>query len=161
MMDTFIDTEKYTLIPDEYYSGQDAAELLSALHDTETSTIYSVKMPAHRAVMVYALPYGEKDAYPSVCRMLMLLPTLNTPHKLLVRYISGIVHVALADKDRLLLLNSYPAPDFTTALYHIFLAMREAIFEPDHTIFHWCGDISPLNLNLVSNYFEKQRKVEF
>jgi len=160
-MDAFVDTEKYTLIPDDYYSGQDADELLSALHDTRDSLIYSVRLPAHNAVMVYALPYGEKESYPSVCRMLKLLPELSSPHKLLVRYVSGVVHVVLADKDRLLLLNSYPAPDFTTAMYHIFLAMREAMFEPDHTVFHWCGDISPLDLDVVSHYFERQCKVEF
>lgn len=160
-MDTFIDTEKYTLVPENYFSGQDAAELLSALHDIGASSIYTVKMPAHNAVMVYALPYGEKEAYPSVCRMLALLPGITAPHKLLVRYISGMVHVVLADKDRLLLINSYAAPDFTSALYHIFLAMREVMFEPDHTVFHWCGDVSPLDLAVVSDYFEGQCKVEF
>jgi len=161
MMDTFIDTEKYTLVPEDYMSGQDAAELLSALHDTESASVYTVKVPAHHAVMIYALPHGEKEACPSVCRMLALLPEISVPHKLLVRYMSGMVHVVLADKERLLLINTYAAPDFTSALYHIFLAMKEVMFEPDHTVFHWCGNVSPSDLAVVSDYFERQCKVEF
>jgi hypothetical protein len=52
-------------------------------------------------------------------------------NKILASYMDGILYLAIAQGKSLLLCNTYQAPDFTTAEYFIFLAMKKLQLNPE------------------------------
>ena len=63
--------------------------------------------------------------------MLGDLRNLQDYNKVLASYADGYLYLVIAQGKSLLLCNSYPAPDFTTAEYFIFLAMKKLQLNPE------------------------------
>jgi hypothetical protein len=65
--------------------------------------------------------------------MLKQLPGLADYNKILASYMDGHLYLTIAQGKSLLLCNSFPAPDFTTAEYFIFLALKKLQLNPEVT----------------------------
>ena len=52
-------------------------------------------------------------------------------NKIVASYMDGYLYLAIAQGKTLLLCNSFQAPDFTTAEYFIFLAMKKLQLNPE------------------------------
>mgnify|MGYP002520486400 CR=1 FL=1 len=67
----------------------------------------------------------------TVYYILKELPKLSDYNRILASYMDGILYLAIAQGKSLFLCNTYKAPDFTTAEYFIFLAMRKLQLNPE------------------------------
>ena len=63
--------------------------------------------------------------------MLSGLGGLQDYNKILASYADGYLYLVIAQGKSLLLCNSFAAPDFTTAEYFIFLAMKKLQLNPE------------------------------
>jgi hypothetical protein len=110
--------------------------------------VESVSVPEYGAVMLYSNNIGETltrvisetvmcvdgskaSPLPVMYYMLKELVKLQDYNKIVAAYMDGILYLALAQGSTLLLCNSYKAPDFTTAQYFIFLAMKKLQLNPE------------------------------
>ena len=142
-------TPKCTLVPQQFYSTEVAHDLLSevvALSDDEM--VESVALPEFNAVLVYSNKIGEtltrvisetvlcadgskSRPLPVAYYMLKSLADIKEYNKILAAYMDGVLYLVLAQGSTLLLCNSFKAPDFTTAQYFIFLALKKLQLNPE------------------------------
>ena len=148
-VDLAVFTPKFSLVPVQFYSPEIAHELLSevvSLKDGEY--VESVEVPEYGAVLVYSNNIGEtltrvisetvlctdgnKSApRPVIYYMLKALKDVSEYNKILAAYMDGVLYVVLAQGGTLLLCNSFKAPDFVTAQYFIFLALKKLQLNPE------------------------------
>ena len=142
-------TPKATLVPAQFYSPEVAHKLLSEVVTLKDSDLVeSVQVPEYNAVLVYSNNIGETltrvvsetvlctdgskaHPLPVMYHMLKSLPSLPDYNKIMAAYMDGILYLVLAQGATLLLCNSFKAPDFTTAQYFIFLAMKKLQLNPE------------------------------
>ena len=148
-VDLAVFTPKASLVPTQFFSPEVAKKLLSevvSLKDDEV--VESVSVPEYNAVLVYSNNIGETltrvvsetvlctdgskaHPLPVMYHMLKALPSLPDYNKILAAYMDGVLYLALAQGATLLLCNSFKAPDFTTAQYFIFLALKRLQLNPE------------------------------
>ena len=68
---------------------------------------------------------------PEIYYMLKSLSDLEEYNKIVASYVDGVLYLVIAQGRTLLLCNTYKAPDFTTAEYFIFLAMKKLQLNPE------------------------------
>ena len=148
-VDIAVFTPKATLVPAQFYSPEVAHKLLSEVVTLKDSDLVeSVQVPEYNAVLVYSNNIGETltrvvsetvlcsdgskaHPLPVMYHMLKSLPSLPDYNKIMAAYMDGILYLVLAQGATLLLCNSFKAPDFTTAQYFIFLAMKKLQLNPE------------------------------
>ena len=142
-------TPKAALVPEQFHDGQHDVPLLSDVTDiAESDTVSSVRIPEFASVLIYSNSIGESlsravsetvldrdgnKACPLPEMYYMLRAVLDLPdyNKILASYMDGILYLVIAQGRSLLLCNSFQAPDFTTAEYFIFLAMKKLQLNPE------------------------------
>jgi hypothetical protein len=142
-------TPKFTLVPQQFYSIEGMRSLLSdvvTIKDDEY--VDSVALPELSAVLIYSNTIGESLSavisetvlsvdgvksrpLPFVYQMLKSIGNIPDYNRILAAYMDGILYLVIAQGNTLLLCNSYVAPDFTTAQYFIFLAMKKLQLNPE------------------------------
>ena len=148
-VDIAVFTPKVALVPEQFYSPETASRLLAdVVILKENDRVESVSVPEYGAVMLYSNNIGETltrvvsetvmcvdgskaSPLPVMYYMLKELVKLQDYNKIIAAYMDGILYLALAQGSTLLLCNSYKAPDFTTAQYFIFLAMKKLQLNPE------------------------------
>ena len=148
-VDIAVFTPKVALVPEQFYSPETASRLLAdVVMLKENDRVESVSVPEYGAVMLYSNNIGETltrvvsetvmcvdgskaSPLPVMYYMLKELVKLQDYNKIIAAYMDGILYLALAQGSTLLLCNSYKAPDFTTAQYFIFLAMKKLQLYPE------------------------------
>ena len=148
-VDIAVFTPKVALVPEQFYSLETASRLLAdVVMLKENDRVESVSVPEYGAVMLYSNNIGETltrvvsetvmcvdgskaSPLPVMYYMLKELVKLQDYNKIIAAYMDGILYLALAQGSTLLLCNSYKAPDFTTAQYFIFLAMKKLQLNPE------------------------------
>ena len=148
-VDIAVFTPKTALVPAQFHSPEVAKELLSkvvSINDDEL--VRSVEVPEFNSVLVYSNNIGEtltrvisetvlhtdgtkSQPLPVMYYMLKSLADLPDYNKILAAYADGILYLVLAQGATLLLCNSFKAPDFTTAQYFIFLALKRLQLNPE------------------------------
>ena len=63
--------------------------------------------------------------------MLNQLSEIQDYNKILASYMDGHLYLVIAQGKSLLLCNSFQAPDFTTAEYFVFLALKKLQLNPE------------------------------
>jgi len=122
-------THKCTLVPARFFEEEDARCILSSLFTlSETETVSFRAVPRLDAVLVYAAEEGQE---PVLEGMIGQLPACREYNKILFHRADGYLDLVIGQGERLLLANSYPAPDFTTAEYYLFLAMKSLQLNPE------------------------------
>ena len=129
---------KYTLIPEGFFSPDKAAAFLGSVVILEKSeTVESLELPCYKAVLLYA---GSQARARRIAGMVEATAALAPYNKVTVHLGDGVVDLVVAAGDRLLLCNSYPAPDGVTAQYFLFAALRQFQINPEVTTVHFYGD---------------------
>jgi hypothetical protein len=107
-----------------------------------------VELPELAAVLVYSNSFGETlskvisesvlrtdgtkaSPLPEIYYMLKQLPEIQDYNKIIASYDDGYVYLVISQGKSLLLCNSFQAPDFTTAEYFIFMAMKKLQLNPE------------------------------
>ena len=140
---------KATLVPVQFFSPDKARDILSdVVKLSDNDPVEYVQVPELAAVLVFSNMIGETLSrvisetvlhpdgskarlLPEMYFMLGMLPELPEYNKILASYMDGVLYLVIAQGKSLLLCNSYQAPDFTTAEYFIFLAMKKLQLNPE------------------------------
>ena len=142
-------TPKVTLVPEQFHDDSTSTEALRSVADIQDGDVaLSVQVPEFAAVLVYSNAIGEtlsrvisetvldKDGnksapLPEMYYMLRSVLDLPDYNKILASYMDGVLYLVIAQGRSLMLCNSYHAPDFTTAQYFVFLAMKNLQLNPE------------------------------
>lgn len=138
-------TAKCTLVPSNFFAESSAREALSEVAVLkEGDTVASVGIPWYGAELVYCDSADESvsktitddsavavTTRPELYYILRDLPQCKDYNKILASYNDGLLFLGIAQGGSLLLSNIYRAPDFTTAEYFIFLAMKSLQLNPE------------------------------
>ncbi|MBQ8421787.1 MAG: DUF3822 family protein [Bacteroidales bacterium] len=148
-VDVAVFTPKCTLVPEHFHCPESSRALLSEVVDVnEGDPVDYVPVPQHAAVLVFSNAIGEtlskvisetvlktdgtkSRPLPELYYMLECLPMLQDYNRILASYMDGHLYLVIAQGRSLLLCNTYKAPDFTTAQYFIFLAMKKLQLNPE------------------------------
>ena len=142
-------TPKCTLVPAQFHSPEASRKILSevaALKDEDP--VDFVEVPDQAAVLVYSNAIGETLSkvisetvlcsdgsrvrpLPEIYYMLRDLRDVAEYNKIIASYMDGYLYLVIAQGKTLLLCNSFRAPDFTTAEYFIFLALKKLQLNPE------------------------------
>ena len=142
-------TPKVALVPAQFFSPERAKELLDDVVNIGINdTVEFVEVPHLASVLVYSNVIGETLSkvisetvlrldgskarlLPEMYYILEQLPSLKEYNKILASYMDGVLYLVIAQGKTLLLCNSFYAPDFTTAEYFIFMAMKKLQLNPE------------------------------
>ena len=159
-------TEKYALIPTKLYQKGKELEELTKLHDIdELEEVNTISILRNEMVMIYAVGstllnlikkyHPNLTIYPTLYTYLNILPDLDGYNKLFFQYIGDIVTVAAAEKERIVFCNSFPASNFSSALYFVLLALKQSQFNPELTTVYISGNIKDYEIFDITRYFSK------
>ena len=148
-VDVSVFTPKFTLIPSHFHHPMRVRENLAEVARLEeTDLVESAEIPEFAAVLLYSNTIGEtlsrvvsetvlatdgskSSSLPEIYFMLKTLPLLPDYNKILASYMDGYLYLTIAQGRSLMLCNVFRAPDFTTAEYFIFLAMKKLQLNPE------------------------------
>jgi hypothetical protein len=149
--------QKCTLVPSRCFEEGDARCILGELYTlAESETVSFLEIPRYDAVFLYSTPDGQAPVLYDLVTGLDACPEYN---KILLHYGDGILNLAIAQGGRLLLANSYPAPDFTTAEYYLFLAVKSLQINPEVSTVTVKSPLSPEEELSLYRYFKSVEQV--
>ncbi|NLX41667.1 MAG: DUF3822 family protein [Bacteroidales bacterium] len=150
----------FTLVPSEFFSPEDAHKILSEVVPLkDTDIVRHIELPDYKAVLIYAQKRDEKNtSVLPIADLLRFIPTIAGHNRLAVSLNKKHIYIVLAEGEKLLLANAYPAADIVTAEYFIFAALREFQINPRMTTIHFRGEIPS---GLTEEMFRHFRSVEF
>ena len=166
---------KCALVPSQFHLPENSRNMLAeVVHLSDEEPVDYVEIPQYAAVLLYSNPLhatlpkvisetvrcsdgSKSQPLPEMYYMLGQLSSLQEYNKILASYMDGCLYLVIAQGRTLLLCNTYQAPDFTTAEYFIFLAMRKLQLNPEvSTIFFR----TPLNEDQEMSLYRYFKNVE-
>lgn len=144
----------FTLVPVNFFRQEAAREALAevaVLKDGDR--VEFTEIPAFSAVLIYSVS-GDAVAPPEILYILQELPSCSEYNKLLCSWKDGELSLAIAQGKSLLLANSFAAPDFVTAQYYIFLAMKSLQLNPEVTTIRFRHALSADEEMALYRYFK-------
>ncbi len=158
-------TEKFTLIPDMFFSRRHSEEVIRESHILDEGEIVKdCQIKSFHAHIVYAIPeriISEVESgapvYPLIVYLIDLLNSIQEYNKVIFYYSRGrsIAQVIICKGDRLQLVNSYSAPNFESAAYFLFLALKQTIVNPLQTKLSVCCYLHPDEKQTLETYFQQ------
>ena len=148
-VDVSVFSPKAALVPAQFFAPERAGEILADVVEvSDNDVVEYVHVPGQAAVLIFSNVIGETLSkvisetvlhtdgtkarlLPEMYFMLQQLPSMTEYNKILASYMDGVLYLVIAQGKSLLLCNSYQAPDFTTAEYFIFLAMKKLQLNPE------------------------------
>ncbi len=142
-------TPKVALVPSAFFRESTARDSLMEVAPASASdNVEWVEVPEFGAVLVYSLDIGETlsrvlaqtvlpvsgvpvRVLPELYYLLKALPGIEDYNKIAASWKDGWLHLAVAQGKTLCLANVFPAPDFTTAQYYLFLSMKQLQLNPE------------------------------
>lgn len=162
-MDYYFSTSYFTLVPESLFSPQIKSSYLQNLFNLETGmAAKSVKLEGTAAFMVYAYPeifdswqQSDKNIYPLSLYFYNRLMEMKSHNKVIMSIDRRhkITHIAAAVGNDLKLINTYNTGDFNSALYYLFLALKELQLNPALTHIRLYNTIDSQKMELLNNYF--------
>lgn len=120
-----------TLVPSQFFVPAAAREALAAVAEvSDTDEVKWVSVPQHSAVLIY-VSGKDDDSLPEIFYVLEAIQSCREYNKVAASYDGSKLSLAISQGGTLLLANEYPATDFTTAEYFIFLAMKSLQLNPE------------------------------
>ena len=138
-----------TLVPENFYRPEKARDMLADMVSLpDGAQVDCVSVPDFNAVLLYSDSIGgtlhkvvaesvlkvdgsRACPLPELYYILKTLPSLDEYNEIVASYMDGMLYLAIAQGRTLMLCNVYPASDFTTAQYFIFLAMKKLQLNPE------------------------------
>ena len=142
-VDVSVFTPYCTLIPANFHKPELSREALAdVVNLPEGATVEYVPVPDFAAVMVYSNSIGgtlhkvlsesvlkvdgtKSKPLPELYYMLGSLSKITDYNRILASYMYETLYLVISQGKTLLLCNTYHAPDFTTAEYFLFMAMKK------------------------------------
>ena len=170
-------TPKVTLVPEQFHEDSiSGASLRNVAELAAGDDVLSVPVPEFAAVLVYSNTIGEtlsravsetvldkegnkSRPLPEMYYMLKAVSGLPDYNKILASYMDGVLYLVVAQGRSLLLCNSFHAPDFTTAQYFIFLAMKNLQLNPEVSTITFRTPLSEEDEMSLYRYFKNVDQV--
>ncbi len=170
-------TPKCALIPAHFHHPLHIRmNLAEVVNLAESDTVDCVEVPEHAAVLLYSNNIGETlskvisetvlridgskaSPLPELYYMLRQLAALQDYNKIMASYKDGYLYLVIAQGKSLLLCNSYQAPDFTTAEYFIFLAMKKLQLNPEVSTITFRTELSDEQEMSLYRYFKNVEQI--
>jgi len=142
-------TPKVALVPEVFFHPETARQALAEVAAIqEQDFVESIPVPSTGAVLVYSNSIGESlskvlaqtvlpasgepvRVLPEMYYLLTFLDSLQEYNRILASWRDGWLHLVIAQGKSLRLANVFEAPDFTTAQYYLFLAMKQLQLNPE------------------------------
>lgn len=145
----------FTLVPSNFFSPGAERETLESLCVLgENDEVASVQIPQYGAVLVYSYDRRGSASYPPVHSVLTKLPSCKEYNKILCSLSDGKFVYAIAQGKNLLVVNEHSVPDFTTALYFLFRAMKSLQLNPEVSEVTWLNTLEGDNELALYRYFK-------
>lgn len=119
--------------------------------------VFWKRIPSLDAVLLY-----EADSEESLPELYYILDKLDSNpeyNKVHLSFKDGCLHLAIAQGRNLLLANVYEAPDFTTAEYYLFLALRQLQLNPEITTVCVASELSEEEEMSLYRYFKAVERI--
>lgn len=170
-------TPKCTLVPVQFFNIETARTLLQEVADiNDNDQVEYVEVSDFAAVLVYSNSIGETLSkvmvetvvrtdgvkarpLPEMYYMLRSLHALTDYNRILASYMDGYLYLTIAQGKTLLLCNSFPATDFTTAEYFIFLAMKKLQLNPEVSTITFRTPLSEEEEMSLYRYFKNVEQI--
>ncbi len=145
----------FTLVPSNFFNPDNARKALAGVADIkEDAVVKYIEIPYYNAVLVYSLDEDSVVNTPEMVDVLFKLPACTEYNKILCSYTGGVLYLGIAQGRSLLLANSFAAPDFTTAEYYIFLAVKSLQINPEVSTISWLSDLGDEEEMSLYRYFK-------
>jgi len=159
-VDLSILTPACTLVPTHFFNATSARELLAEVASLKGGDVVKwVDVPQYDAVLVYAVPDGNIEAMPELFHVLEALPQCRDYNKIVASHKEGYLYLAIAQGGSLLLANVFEAPDFTTAEYYIFLALKQLQLNPEVSTICLRSLVGPEEEMSLYRYFKSVEQI--
>ena len=109
-----------------------------------------ISLPDYSAELVYSLSSDLPELY----YLLKKLPEIKEYNKIAASYGDGVLSLAIAQGENLLLANTFQAADFTTAEYFLFMAVRKLQLNPEVSTIHFISPLSGEEEMSLYRYFK-------
>ena len=154
-------TPKAALVPSAFFDAASAREILSrtVLLDKDEKIEY-ISLPEFSAELVYSLSMDIEpleESIPELYNVLKAVSGVAEHNKIVASYGDGVLSLAIAQGNDLLLANVFEAADFTTAEYFIFMAVRKLQLNPEVSTIHF---LTPLSSDEEMSLYRYFRSVE-
>ena len=167
-------TSKVALVPSAFFDEASVREVLSRTVelDPEDKVEY-ISLPEFSAELVYSLSSSDpvatsnpaansdpvilseaKDILPDLYHALKSLSGIKEHNKIVASYGEGVLSLAIAQGDKLLLANTFQAVDFTTAEYYLFMAVKKLQLNPEGSTVHFLTPLSEDEEMSLYRYFK-------
>ena len=147
----------FTLVPSQFFDPATAHKALAEVADVkEEMELAHLDIPQYDAVLVYTVD-GDSvvvDGTPEIYKLLMQLPDCPEYNKILCSISGDHLHLAVAQGKNLMLANSFPVQDFTTAEYYIFLTMKSLQLNPEISTICWRSPLEAEDEMSLYRYFK-------
>lgn len=161
-------TPKFALVPSAFLLPGEEREALAEVCDPAPSDeIRTADVPQFGAKLVYSLSIGETlskviaqslgdgvEVLPEIWFLLRALGDIPDYNRIVASHADGRLYLAISQGKTLLLANSYPAPDFTTAEYYIFLAVKRLQINPEASSIYFRTPLDPAQEMSLYRYFK-------
>lgn len=154
-------TPKAALVPSAFFDAASAREILSrtVLLDKDDKIEY-ISLPEFSAELVYSLSMDiepSEESIPELYNVLKAVSGVAEHNKIVASYGDGVLSLAIAQGNDLLLANVFEAADFTTAEFFIFMAVRKLQLNPEVSTIHF---LTPLSSDEEMSLYRYFRSVE-
>ena len=167
-VDVIVNTHKYALVPLKMFREEDAWQQFRQLHTLdEYEEIDTAVLEGQQIAVIFAANstflniikkiQPQFRVFPSVYPIIRNTGLFPEHNKIFVQYHKGNVHVIITEGTKLLFCNSFPAIHFNTALYFIFLALKQTQLNQEQTTLFASGNFRDEEIYNLTKYFPKVR----
>lgn len=149
-------TSKFTLVPNEFYNPIEAKDCFISLFN----------LPLDQEVFINNIDHLDAKLLscktnPFIYYLINYTLEIKDFNKILIHYskTSNLLHVVIAKGNSLELVNTYISGSFKTALYYIFLALKQTITNPQQTVLRVFNILDNDEQNLLKTYFKEVENI--
>ncbi len=165
---------RYTLVPAAWFDETRAQEYLdAAFSPVEGSELRWNALPAELgAVEIWSpvktrlthilsgmLAVGEEAILPEFHYLLTEGYHVSSYNKIIASYAEGRLYLVIFQGKNLMLCNSFEAPDFTTAQYYIFMALKNLQLNPEASTIYFRTPLTAEEELSLYHYFQDVKKL--
>ena len=166
-------TPKVALVPSAFFDAASAREILSRTVLLEEDDIVEyISLPEYSAELVYSLSTvpepvegpvvrqaHQPESYPELYNVIKALSGVKEHNRIVASYGDGVLSLAIAQGEKLLLANVFSAADFTTAEYFLFMAIRKFQLNPEVSTVHFLTPLSGEEEMSLYRYFKSVEQI--
>ena len=174
-------TPKVALVPSAFFDAASAREILSrTVLLEEDDKVEYISLPEYSAELVYSLSVPEPSSpapepsspvpepvegvvrqahQPELYNVIKALSGIGEHNRIAASYGDGVLSLAVAQGEKLLLANVFSAADFTTAEYFLFMAVRKLQLNPEVSTVYFLTSLSGDEEMSLYRYFKSVEQI--